>query len=91
MTSLNVKATVWSGITSFFQAMIVTYMTQTPQPDSWDDLVSFKFLMAAIVLFSGNAAFAHTSFRNKNARTRESDSFASESPKSIRELLDRRK
>jgi hypothetical protein len=73
--NLRLSASLWAGAVSLVQGIGITYVATTPQPQNWEDFITVKFVMALILLLGGNTPLAHKSFRDKNSRTRESDSF----------------
>ena len=87
--NLSIKATVWAGFVSLGQSIGIVYITSTPQPLHWEEFVTVKFIMALLILLTGNTPLAHKSFRDPKTRTRGSDSYI-DNPISIKEVLDKR-
>ena len=87
--NLSIKATVWAGLVSITQGIVIVYITTSPQPVSWLEFFSVKFVMSVLLLLGGNTPLAHKSFRDPKTRTRGSDSFV-DNPISIKEVLDKR-
>lgn len=87
--NLSLKATGWSVLVSIVQGIGIVYITTSPQPQSWNEFASVKFVMALVLLLGGNTPLAHKSFRDPNTRTRNSDSYVN-NPVSFQEVLDKR-
>lgn len=70
---MTLKGTLIGILSGLLQCLAGAYLLADPAPSHWLDLLTVKFVMAVIIFASANGFLANKSFRDSNARTRETD------------------